>query len=76
MNITKPCGHVDPNDGGRTDWNDLNIPVWAMEEDGFLFVRTYMPRINMGATDIIEGGKREELCPNAIDVREFCEEID
>ena len=36
--------------GARPIWDRLNVPVWAMEgtgEDaGFLFVRTYMPRLN------------------------------
>lgn len=57
------------------DWNDLNVPVWAMEKDGFLFVRTYMPRINNAYIDVIEEGKLA-LCPNAIDVSKFYNEID
>lgn len=65
-----------PAEEDRTpEWDRLNVPVWAMERDGFLFVRTYMPRINDTAVDVIEGGTME-LVPNAIDVGEFIEEID
>jgi len=62
-------------EGKFPDWNHLNIPVWAMEEDGFLFVHTYAPRINMTWVDVIEGGTLD-LVPNAINVSEFYDEID
>lgn len=65
-----------PVDEGKIpEWNHLNVPVWAMERDGFLFVRTYMPRINDTAVDVIEGGTME-FVPDAIDVAAFIEEID
>lgn len=38
-------------------YNYLNIPVWARELDGYLFVRTYCPRINVGYVDVIKGGE-------------------
>ncbi|MFO0939852.1 MAG: hypothetical protein U0930_03715 [Pirellulales bacterium] len=57
------------------NWNHLNIPVWALMQDGFLFVRTYCPRINVGYVDVIQGGALE-LVPNAIDVSKFIGEID
>lgn len=57
-------------------WNELNVPVWAMELDGVLFVRTYGPRVNRLWIDVIPGGKRTELCPQAIDVAEFYDQID
>tara|TARA_Y100000310_G_scaffold56232_1_gene51651 strand:+ start:51068 stop:51547 length:480 start_codon:yes stop_codon:yes gene_type:complete len=57
-------------------WDDqLNLPIWAMEEDGYLFVRTYQPRINMGWIDIVKGGTMA-LVPSAIDVSKFIDEID
>ncbi len=58
------------------EWNTCNVAVWAMEQDGFLFVRTYMPRLNLGYIDVIEGGERARLCPNALDVATFIDEID
>lgn len=61
--------------GECPDWDKLNIPVWAMEKDGYLFVRTYLPRINYGFVDVIEGGTLK-LVPNAINVSEFIHEID
>ena len=58
------------------EWDRCNIAVWAMESDGYLFVRTFMPRLNMSVVDVIKDGKREDLCPQAIDVGEFIDEID
>lgn len=63
-------------DGVHPKWNNLNVPVWAMEHEGFLFVRTYSPRMNLAFVDVIDGGKREELCPGAIDVATFLDTID
>ena len=54
----------------------INIPVWAMEEKGYLFIRTYCPRINYGYVDVIKGGKIEELCPDTVNPKDFYEEID
>lgn len=56
-------------------WNKFNIAVWAMEKDGFLFVRTYMPRVDVTVVDVIEGGTLE-MVPGAVNVGEFVNEID
>lgn len=56
-------------------WDKLNFPVWALELDGYLFVRTYAPRINRGTVDIIKGGTLA-LVPNALDVSAFYDDID
>jgi hypothetical protein len=56
-------------------WDKLNVPVWAMEKEGFLFVRTYAPRVNCSWVDVIEGGTLA-LVPGAINVAEFIDEID
>lgn len=56
-------------------WDRLNVAVWAMEQDGFLFVRTYAPRINDAYIDVIEGGTLD-MVPKAINVGEFVDEID
>lgn len=56
-------------------WNDLNVPVWALERDGYLFVRTYQPRTNQAFVDVVEGGTLA-LVPRAIDVGKFYDEID
>lgn len=61
--------------GTKPAWNRLNVPVWAMVEGGFLFVRTFAPRVNMSWVDVIEGGDLS-LVPNAINVGEFVGEID
>jgi hypothetical protein len=57
-------------------YDDFNVPVWAMEKDGYLFVRVMSPRINYTYVDVIKGGKFKEICPNAIDVANFVDEID
>jgi len=57
-------------------YDHLNVPVWAMEEDGYLFVRVMSPRINYTFVDVIKGGNIEEVCPDAIDVSTFVNEID
>lgn len=61
--------------GSAPDWDKLNVPVWAMEKDGFLFVRTFAPRVNFSWVDVIEGGSLA-MVPNAVDVSEFVDEID
>lgn len=57
-------------------WNKWNISAWAMEQDGYLFVRTYSPRVDMSILDIIKDGKLQELCPQAIDASAFLDEMD
>ena len=61
--------------GETPKWDNLNVPVWAMEQDGFLFVRTLAPRINFSWVDVIEGGTLS-MTPNAINVGDFIGEID
>jgi len=56
-------------------WDIYNVPVWAMVQDGYLFVRTYLPRVNYAYVDIIKGGTLE-LCPKAIDVTDEIKEMD
>lgn len=57
-------------------YNHLNIPVWAMEKDGYLFVRVICPRVDWRFVDVIKGGKFTDLPPNTINVAEFIDEID
>ena len=61
--------------GETTGYNHLNVPVWAMVEDGYLFVRTFSPRVNRTCVDIVKGGTLE-MVPQAIDVSKFIGEID
>jgi hypothetical protein len=65
--------------GSDPGWNKLNVPIWAMEHEGNLFVRTYCPRVNVGYVDIIEGGEFSALAknwPGVFNVHAFIEEID
>jgi len=57
-------------------YDKLNIPVWAMELEGYLFVRVIAPRINMTNVDVIKDGKIKDICPDALDVSKFLDEID
>lgn len=61
--------------GKAPRWDLLNVPVWALENEGFLFVRTYLPRINCTFLDVVEGGRLAQA-PAAIDVGLFRAEID
>lgn len=63
-------------DGEKPDWNHLNVPVWAMEKDGILFARTYSPRIEWSAVDVIDGLKIDDCPAGTIDVGAFYDEID
>ena len=56
-------------------WNKFNVPVWAMEKDGYLFVRTLRPRINESCVEVVKDGTLD-MFPGAIDVGDFYEEID
>lgn len=64
-----------PKSAPPPTWDRLNVAVWAMEKDGFLFVRTYSPRVNRSYVDVIEGGTLD-MCPGALNVGEFADEID
>lgn len=58
------------------DWDYLNVPVWAMEEEGVLYVRTYCPRINVNFVDVIQGGSMKDVPSRVHDVADFINEID
>jgi hypothetical protein len=58
------------------DMNKFNVPVWAMEKDGFLFLHIVSPRINYMRTFVLEGRTFAELPPGVVNVAEFYEEMD
>jgi hypothetical protein len=62
--------------GDTPTWDRLNVPVWAMEQDGFLFVRTFAPRIDLTWVDVIEGGTIAICHDNVINVAGFYDELD
>lgn len=51
----------------RRPADTFNRDVWAMVQDGFLFVRSYSPRIDLGTVHVVEGGSLKDA-PSAIDV--------
>lgn len=62
--------------GEKPSYDHLNVPVWAMEYEGSLFIRVYCPRITTSYLDVVEKGTRAEFCPQALDVAEFVDTID
>ncbi len=57
----------------------FNIPVWAMEQNGYLFVRTVMPRTDRIMVDVIKSAVFSDLSckfPGLVDVGEFHNDID
>lgn len=61
--------------GTAPDWDSFNVAVWALERDGFLFVRTFAPRVNITWVDVIEGGTLA-MVPLAINVATFLDQMD
>lgn len=35
-------------------WDRFNVPVWRLEQDGYLFARTFTPRINGSFVDVMK----------------------
>ena len=62
-------------EGTHGGYDNLNVPVWAQEIDGFLFVRWVSPRIGLVQVDIIEGGTLD-MAPGARDVATFADMFD
>lgn len=56
-------------------WDKFNVPVWGMEYGGAVFVRTYMPRNNLTAVDVLESASIKQVKP-IHDVVEFVDEMD
>jgi hypothetical protein len=49
-------------------WDKWNIPVWGMIKDGFLFIRTYCPRINTGYVDVFQTSESTTLPKGCLDI--------
>jgi hypothetical protein len=64
--------------GARPSWNRTNVPAWAMEHEGALFVRTYLPRLNQSYVDVVDGGTLAIVPTFTVpfDVGTFIDEID
>ena len=50
-------------------------PIWALVKDGFLFVRTFEPRIGRACIAVIKGGTLQDA-PGAQNVATFFDEMD
>jgi len=67
--------HAKDDTDNPPEWDRFNIAVWAMVKDGYLFVRTYAPRVNRTWVDVVEGGTLD-MVPGAVNVAEFIDEMD
>jgi hypothetical protein len=56
-------------------YDKFNVPVWAMEYEGYLLVRVYLPRTNMTFVDVIMGARITDMPLSTMNVSEFYEEI-
>lgn len=59
-------------------WDAFNVPVWALEKGDYLFVRTYIPRVDQSYVDIIKGGNVDlirQTHPNVIDIGPVADKI-
>lgn len=45
----------------KVAFNIFNLPTWTMEYEGYLFVRTYVPRVDMSFVDIFIDGKEKDI---------------
>ena len=70
--------HFITKDELEGEFDHFNVPVWAMEQKGHLFVRALSPRINRGYVTVIKGATVSDLPKQftVIDVAEFQKEID
>ena len=50
------------------EYNVFNMPLWALEEDGHLFVVVALPRLQQFWVDVVPGKKISDLPPTVIDV--------
>lgn len=62
--------------GEKPTYGIDKVATWVLEQDGLLFVRVCRPATAELWVDVVTGGKRAELAPNAVDVGEFIGEID
>jgi len=76
---TKLPTNIRIHDGSPKDeptWFDTkNVPVWKAKIDGVLYVRTYLPRINVGYVDIFLKGELVDI-EGALDVTEAIKEME
>lgn len=49
-------------------YDSFNIPLWALEEDGYLFVVVALPRLQQFWVDVVPNGKISDLPENVVDV--------
>ncbi len=62
-------------EGNDPGWDTFNVAVWAMVEDGFLFVRTFAPRVDRSWIDVVENGTLD-MVPTAMNTAVFSDEMD
>lgn len=61
----------------KDEWDNLNIPVWALEQNGYLFIKTISPRINKITVSVYKDSKIEDIKSDTkpFDVSKIYDEI-
>jgi hypothetical protein len=67
--------------GELNSYDHLNIPVWAYDRNGYLFVRVVSPRIDQNYVDIVKGRTIDDLRKvypkgHIYNVADFIDDID
>ena len=50
------------------EYDVFNMPLWALEKDGYLFVVVAFPRLHQMWVDVVPDKKISDLPPNVVDV--------
>jgi hypothetical protein len=58
------------------EYDFLNIPVWGMEKDGYLFIRVFLPRTVRNMIHVVKDGKFADLASKHQGVFDLATEID
>jgi len=57
-------------------WNTFNMAAWAMVRDGYLYVRTYLPRTNRTFVDVVKNGTFDMVPEGVVNVGDIYDAID
>lgn len=72
-----PIRILDKDSNDFKTWYDrFNLPFWGIEEEGYLILRVYSPRIDRCEIHIVKGAKLSDVDFSVTNVREFYDDID
>jgi len=64
--INNPIIRLHKRNGFKMKWDALNIPVWFKIQNGFMYVKTFLPRVNCIMIDVIEQGTEADIQFNTV----------